>query len=282
MARSPLPLRSALQGRPTRQRSAIHPDRRNPTGLSPSLAISDVPVRLGNADQVSRSTKSQLHGDESPADSTLDGTRFVRHYSGSPSWFLLLRIVICLSSPGTLLPSDATVRNLFSTTRRKFRRFDFGRQTTARISHILLGTELDRRSVLRRPSTGCDRRSFVVAIRRLPVECWAVRTAVVVSFAFSIFDVLWFACRGGSASSLQNLWANLWTGASVQDWPVTSTGRRRQSSINDAAPTTITSCRGRATAIYFVVRWWFSESARGQPTTLRRVAAVCFRIEGVR
>jgi len=204
LARSPLPLRSALQGRPTRQRSAIHPDRRNPTGLSPSLAISDVPVRLGNADQVSRSTKSQLHGDESPADSTLDGTRFVRHYSGSPSWFLLLRIVICLSSPGTLLPSDATVRNLFSSTRRKFRRFDFGRQTTARISHILLGTELDRRSVLRRPSTGCDRRSFVVAKRRLPVDCWAVRTAVVVSFAFSIFDVLWFACRGGSASSLQS------------------------------------------------------------------------------
>lgn len=114
MARSPLPLRSALQGRPTRQRSAIHPGRQNPTGLSPSLVLSDVPVRLGNAVQVSRSTKSQLHGDGSPADSTSDGTLFVRHYSGSPSWFLLLRIVICLSSPGTLLPSDATVRNLFS------------------------------------------------------------------------------------------------------------------------------------------------------------------------
>ena len=198
MAGSPLPLRSALQGRPTRRRSAIHPDRRNPTGLSPSVAIGDFPVRLGNAGQVSRSTKSQLHGDGSPADSTLDSILFVRHYSGPPSWFLLLRIVICLSSPGTLLPSDATVRNLFrspTTTKvvnrqRKFRRFDCGRQTTARISHILLGTELDRRSVLRRPSTGCDRRSFVVAMRRLPVECWADRTAVVVSFAFSIFDVL--------------------------------------------------------------------------------------------
>jgi len=93
-------------------------------------------------------------------------------------------------------------------------------------------------------------------------------------------------CCGSRAAAVprprSNPGANLWTGASVQDWPVTSTGRRRQSSINDAAPTTITSCRGRATAIYFVVRWWFSESARGQPTTLRRVAAVCFRIEGVR
>ena len=44
-------------------------------------------------------------------DSTSDSILFVRHYSGPPCWFLLLPIVICLSSRGTLLPSDATVRS---------------------------------------------------------------------------------------------------------------------------------------------------------------------------
>lgn len=42
-------------------------------------------------------------------DSTPDSILFVRHYSGPPCWFLLLPIVICLSSRGTLLLPDATV-----------------------------------------------------------------------------------------------------------------------------------------------------------------------------
>ena len=44
--------------------------------------------------------------------STADSFLFVRHYSGTPSWFLLLPIVICLSSRGTLLLPDAMVRIL--------------------------------------------------------------------------------------------------------------------------------------------------------------------------
>ena len=33
---------------------------------------------------------------------TLDCSPFVRHYSGNPFWFLFLRLVICLSSAGSL------------------------------------------------------------------------------------------------------------------------------------------------------------------------------------
>ena len=44
------------------------------------------------------------------SDSAPDSILFIRHYSGPPCWFLLLPIMICLSSRGNLLLSDATVR----------------------------------------------------------------------------------------------------------------------------------------------------------------------------
>ena len=58
-----------------------------------------------------RASSSQLRALGNATDSTSDSILFVRHYSGPPSWFLLLPIVICLSSRGTLLLPDATVRS---------------------------------------------------------------------------------------------------------------------------------------------------------------------------
>ena len=232
------------------------------------MAIGDFPVRLGNAGQVSRSTKSQLHGDGSPADSTLDSILFVRHYSGPPSWFLLLRIVICLSSPGTLLPSDATVRNLsFAAMVRR----SFGASTadvkpphaSRTSSSALSSTDVrcsddPRQAAIDVPSSSpcVDCLSNVLVVGPIGPLSWSASP-----FQYSM-------CCDSRAAAVprprSNPGANLSTGASARrDWPATSTGRRTFNKRQQCP-----SCRGRATAIYFVVRWWFSESARGQPTTL--------------
>lgn len=89
-----------------------------------------------------RSSSSQRRAPLGRPASTSDSLLFVRHYSGTPSWFLLLPIVICLSSRGTLLLPDAMVRTWRSTdislNRLLLRQFNLGCNRLVRLSRSFL------------------------------------------------------------------------------------------------------------------------------------------------
>ena len=112
LAASPLPA-SACATRQTYSLADGDSSRRTPPprGYN-SLRLWRRFSRLARPPVDPRSSSPQLEA-LARSDSALDSTLFVRHYSGPPSWFLLLPIMICLSSRGTLLFPDATVRTFY-------------------------------------------------------------------------------------------------------------------------------------------------------------------------